>query len=106
MMLDPCGSGLASTTQMLQLRLWCVGVEGWVRLVGGGLAHCWVLKHQDQMLVVSVGPVLTGAGWIAAVGVWVPCFWIVLLCPVARVLGGGGLVGLLFEICIVDASIN
>jgi hypothetical protein len=54
----------------------CVG-GGW------GQAHCWVLKDQPFWLVVLVLPLLVAVllGWS-----WV-------------------LVGLLFEICIVDASI-
>jgi len=41
-------------------------------------------------------------------GVWV-CGFVFLVAPFAWLSpcgGGGGLVGLLFEICIVDASIN
>lgn len=56
-----------------------VGVERGLVGEGLGLAHCWVLKHQ----------------------LLVPPF---VLLP--RFCGGGGLVGLLFEICIVDASIK
>ena len=40
------------------------------------------------------------------VGVWGLCFWIVSPLLHHLFVGGGGLVGLLFEICIVDASIN
>jgi len=28
----------------------CWGVERWLVVVGRWLAHCWVLKHQGQML--------------------------------------------------------
>lgn len=58
-----------------------VGVEPGGRGLVGGLAHCWVLKDQATE---SSGP-----PWL------VSC-----LCG-----AGSGLVGLLFEICIVDASI-
>ena len=98
MMLDPWWSGLASTTchgSVLGFaRGGVVGVERWVRLVGGWLAHCWVLKHQGQFRVRR----LSGGCWVCVSG-----------CPSFALLsrwGGGGLVGLLFEICIVDASIN
>ena len=71
MMLDPWWGLALSTTRSFELAR-DQGVErGWF-LVGGGLAHCWVLKHQGHDSSV-------------------PC---------------SGLVGLLFEICIVDASIN
>ena len=60
-----------------------MGVErgGWGS-DGGGLAHCWALRDQPVgwLLVASFGRCLTVVGW----------WW---------------LVGLLFEICIVDASI-
>ena len=42
MMLGRYWSGLVSTTRVL----WGAGVERGVWLVGVGLAHCWVLKHQ------------------------------------------------------------
>jgi hypothetical protein len=45
MMLGLHGSGLASTTCVFD-----VGVERGVWLVGVGLAHCWVLKHQAPLL--------------------------------------------------------
>ena len=70
-----------------------VGVERGVWLVGRGLAHCWVLKHQAPR----------SSACACVVGEW--WFWFLPLLRCA--LGcGGGLVGLLFEICIVDASIN
>ena len=60
-----------------------VGVErgGWGSDLGG-LAHCWALRDQPVgwLLVASFG-------------------------PCARDVCGWWLVGLLFEICIVDASI-
>jgi hypothetical protein len=60
-----------------------VGVErgGWGSVVGG-LAHCWALRDQPVgwLLVASFG-------------------------PRARDVCGWWLVGVLFEICIVDASI-
>ena len=89
------------------VRLWPLarvgGVEGYLLPhVGGGWgqAHCWVLKNQPAPLLARV----LGVGG----GVWL--FWS-SLCLSARVgpVGWGwcvrGLVGLLFEICIVDASI-
>jgi hypothetical protein len=60
-----------------------VGVErgGWGSDLGG-LAHCWALRDQPVgwLLVASFGRCLVVSGW----------WW---------------LVGVLFEICIVDASI-
>jgi hypothetical protein len=60
-----------------------VGVErgGWGSDLGG-LAHCWALRDQPVgwLLVASFGRRLVVSGW----------WW---------------LVGVLFEICIVDASI-
>ena len=82
-MKDP-GRGLvrASTTRPAALGVW-VGVErgGW-GIDLGGLAHCWALRDQPVgwLLVASFGP---------------------RACDVC----GWWLVGLLFEICIVDASI-
>jgi hypothetical protein len=70
--------------------------------LGVGLAHCWVLKHQAPLLAPPVRGVRGCALWAWwGLVVLVPPF--VLLSPLG---GGGGLVGLLFEICIVDASIN
>ena len=82
-MKDRPGGGRASV-----LPSWSPCGVGWVwnlvrSLVGVGLAHCWVLKDQ--------------AGWFESSGP--PSS------AVRRVVGGGWLVGLLFEICIVDASI-
>jgi hypothetical protein len=79
------------------LSLW--GVWWWVwkpdagSLVGGVVAHCWVLKDQAGSARCSCG------GWGGVVAS-VPPF--VSHAPVG---GCGGLVGLLFEIWIVDASI-
>jgi hypothetical protein len=88
MMLGLHGSGLASTTCVFD-----VGVERGVWLVGVGLAHCWVLKHQ--------APRSSASAWVVGCGGSGSS-----LCFAAPVGCGGGLVGLLFEICIVDASIN
>ena len=96
MMLDPWwGLALSTTCSFV------VGVErGWF-LVGGGLAHCWVLKHQDR--VSPQAPLFVGGG---CGGVRDCVSGLSLLCLVVAVRGCWGLVGLLFEICIVDASIN
>jgi hypothetical protein len=76
-------------------------------VVRDGLAHCWVLKHQALtwfswhwgLSALWRGLVVGGVwgGW----WFWIPPFALSPAC-----VGGGGLVGLLFEICIVDASIN
>ena len=85
--------GSLSTTQLSCLSLWGgrggVGVEPGVCLVGWWLfrTHCWVLKDQAPLLE-GVG--VSGCPSFACPG----CLW-----------PGWGLVGLLFEICIVDASI-
>ncbi len=106
-MLGPVWVPLASTTSVLLCggggveRGWCLG--------GGGLAHCWVLKHQGCMSLESlcVCVCLFGGGCgRGGVGVCGVVFLVVP--PLSHVpwLVCGGLVGLLFEICIVDASIN
>ena len=77
--------------------------RGWF-LVGGGWAHCWVLKHQGRGTEVT-DAVRCEPGGVGGDG----CLDCVSGCsPLSRVPGWvcGGLVGLLFEICIVDASIN
>ena len=58
---------------------------------GWGQAHCWVLKDQPSRPT-----------W-ERVGVWLGFCSSLRLC--LHVVGVWGLVGLLFEICIVDASI-
>jgi hypothetical protein len=74
MMLGLHGSGLASTTCVFD-----VGVERGVWLVGVGLAHCWVLKHQ--------APRSSASAWV--VGVW--WFWFLpLLCCAGWVWWGVG----------------
>ena len=65
------GPGLASTTPA------CWGVERWVWLVGVGLAHCWVLKHQAPRLRVGVLVVLVPpfalSCLVGVVGGWWGC---------------------------------
>lgn len=56
------------------------GVERWVRLVGGGLAHCWVLKHQGREAGVWRLPGLVA--WTV--------FLVALLCLVCPVGCAGG----------------
>jgi hypothetical protein len=65
---------------------------GWVwnaaRVVGGGLAHCWVLKHQALIALE-----LSREGWVG--GVWGWWFWSppFVSCPaVCGVRGVGGVV--------------
>ena len=65
-------------------------------VVEGCLAHCWALRNQASLIV----------GWIVRfVFVGVSGFFWCLPLPVHGVCCVWGLVGLLFEICIVDASI-
>ena len=91
-MLDPWWSGLASTTCPSV----CGGGCGTWGLVGGGRVGTLLGPEAS-------GPhprLLSGCGvWACVSGC--PSFALLLPCG-----GGGGLVGLLFEICIVDASIN
>jgi hypothetical protein len=73
------------------------GVEPRVWSRGLGLAHCWVLRDQGLLLVGLSVDGLGGGGCLVAR--FLPLSW-------GRLGGGsGGLVGLLFEIWIVDASI-
>ena len=72
------------------------------------MTHCWVLKHQGRLSCLCgvfqgllwgvLGCVVWVGGWVCVSG------WSSFV--LSLVVGGGGLVGLLFEICIVDASIN
>jgi hypothetical protein len=84
-MKDPGRGPARASTARLAAPVWgvWVGVErgGWGSVVGG-LAHCWALRDQPVgwLLVASFG-------------------------PRARDVCGWWLVGVLFEICIVDASI-
>lgn len=77
MMLGLHGPGLASTTPA------CWGVERWVWLVGVGLAHCWVLKHQASRSSASACVVVEWWFWFLPL----PC-----LSPVGGVWGVGGVV--------------
>jgi hypothetical protein len=71
---------------------------GW----GWGQAHCWVLKNQPRVSAF-------GGGVVGAFGPpFAACSLCAGVCCLLVVGVGGGcvvLVGLLFEICIVDASI-
>ena len=75
---------------------WGVGVEPGVWGVGGGLAHCWALRDQAGCFSCSV-QLGGGGGWVGLLGVSHG--------RTAREVWGWWWVGLLFEICIVDASI-
>jgi len=82
-MKDPCSCPFCLSTARVRPCGGGGGVErgGWGSVVGG-LAHCWALRDQPVgwLLVASFG-------------------------PRARDVCGWWLVGVLFEICIVDASI-
>jgi hypothetical protein len=84
-----------------------VGVERWLVVVGGWVGTLLGPEASGPPALVATSCSLLGC---AAVGVGV-CGFVFLagssLCLVVSLCGGGGgLVGLLFEICIVDASIN
>lgn len=77
-------------------------------LVGVGLAHCWALRHQARKrgsVTSALCPVCPGGGWWWGCLLGLACLVVALLCLLLTVGGWWGLVGLLFEICIVDASI-
>ena len=69
------------------------GVERWVWLVGGGLAHCWVLKHQGREAGVWRLPGLVawtvGSGSAPLGGGWLLSF---VSCARLGVRGVGGVV--------------
>ena len=90
----------------------CLGTHGGVSLVesstSGRLLRAGGLVHLGPALAGAgsstlLGPEESGAGsHVVGDGVW--CFWSSFV-QGPRVCGVRGLVGLLFEICIVDASI-
>lgn len=83
-----------------------MGVERW--LVRVGVRVGTLLGPEASGPVSSAARVRGPSGlWPGVVGGWVCVSGWFLLCLVGPLCGvGGGLVGLLFEICIVDASIN
>src|SRR5688500_4617036 len=91
-------SGIVDASAVLGLCLSCcgegVGRVGWrshaLRGWGWGQARCWVLKNQPCGLPPMKGVVV----WLGLLVLLRPAF--------RRVRGVWGLVGLLFEICIVD----
>ena len=87
-----------SVPQLVRVSVWVGG--GWfthaLRWWGWGQAHCWVLKDQPSWPPVQLR--LVTGGWVVGL-----LFLSSLVSPVCP--GVWGLVGLLFEICIVDASI-
>ena len=103
--LVPCGPAAS-------LPLWWVwwvwNLGSW--LVGVGLAHCWALRHQARKrgnLSRDRGRVLLGVCGVLvglSLGFW-GVLWLPSFACCSPVGGWWGLVGLLFEICIVDASI-
>ena len=107
-MLDLCWSGLVSTACCSV----CLGGGcGTLGLVGGGMVGTLLgPEASGPCLFACLLPGLGPCGGLGVVvGVWVGVVLVVscvssfVLC---RVFWCGGLVGLLFEICIVDASIN
>ena len=82
-----------------------LGCGTWGLGGGGRVGTLLGPEASGPELVVPVGPVLTGVG--LSVG-WGLGRVFLDRPPLSHhpSVGGGGLVGLLFEICIVDASIN
>ena len=109
MMLDLCWSGLVSTACCSVC--WGGGC-GTLGLVGGGMVGTLLGPEASGPCLFACLVAWSWSLWGPGVwwwGVWVGVVLVVscvssfVLC---RVFWCGGLVGLLFEICIVDASIN